>query len=185
MKKILLLIRAASLAFAFAVVAPASADVTLPHVFGNHMVLQREQPLPVWGWAAPGEDVSVQIGDQPAVTTTANKAGAWRVTLPKMPAGGPFTIKVAGRNTVTFEDVLVGEVWLCSGQSNMEWAVAGSDNPREEIAAANHPKIRHIKVPKLTASVPARDFSGEWQVCSPETAGGFTACGYLLGRHAH
>jgi sialate O-acetylesterase len=182
MKKILLLIRAASLAFAFAVVAPASADVTLPHVFGNHMVLQREQPLPVWGWAAPGEDVSVQIGDQPAVTTTANKAGAWRVTLPKMPAGGPFTIKVAGRNTVTFEDVLVGEVWLCSGQSNMEWAVAGSDNPREEIAAANHPKIRHIKVPKLTASVPARDFSGEWQVCSPETAGGFTACGYFMAR---
>ena len=139
-----------------AVAAPASANVTLPHVFGSHMVLQRDQALPVWGWADPGEKVSVQIGDQPAVTTTANKAGQWRVTLPKMPAGGPFTMKVVGTNTVTLDDVLVGEVWLCSGQSNMEMVVASCINAQEEIAAANYPQIRQIKVPKLTASVPAR-----------------------------
>jgi sialate O-acetylesterase len=171
-----------ALAACLAATVPASANVTLPHVFGSHMVLQRDQALPVWGWAEPGEQVSVQIGDQPAVTTTADKAGAWRVTLPKMTAGGPFTMKITGKNTLTLDDVLVGEVWLCSGQSNMEWVVAGSDNPQKEIADANHPKIRHIKVPKLTASVPAKDFPGEWQVCSPETAGGFTACGYFMAR---
>ena len=99
-----------------------------------------------------------------------------------MPAGGPFTVRVAGKNTITLGNVLVGEVWLCSGQSNMEMAVASCINAHEEIAAANHPQIRHIQVPKLTASVPAKDFPGQWQVCSPETAGGFTACGYFMAR---
>ena len=182
MKHILSFAQAALLAAALIWVVPASANVTLPHVFGSHMVLQRDQALPVWGWADPEEKVSVQIGDQPVVTTTANKAGEWRVTLPKMAAGGPFTVKVAGKNTVTLDDVLVGEVWLCSGQSNMEMVVASCINAQEEIAAAHDPKIRHIKVPKLTASVPAKDFPGEWQVCSPETAGGFTACGYFMAR---
>ncbi|MBI5821999.1 MAG: 9-O-acetylesterase [Verrucomicrobia bacterium] len=182
MKHILSLAQVALLAAALAVVTPASANVKLPHVFGSHMVLQRDQALPVWGWADPDEKVSVQIGDQPAVTATANKAGEWSVTLPKMAAGGPFVMKIAGKNTVTLEDVLVGEVWLCSGQSNMEMVVASCVNAQQEIAAANYPKIRTIKVPKLTASVPARDFPGEWQVCSPETAGGFTACGFFMAR---
>ncbi|MCX6906673.1 MAG: 9-O-acetylesterase [Verrucomicrobia bacterium] len=182
MKHILSLTQAALLAAALALVTPSSADVKLPHVFGSHMVLQRDQALPVWGWADPDEQVSVQIGDQPAVTATANKASEWRVTLPKMTAGGPFTVKITGKNTIMLDDVLVGEVWLCSGQSNMEMVVAGCINAQEEIAAANYPKIRHIKVPKLTASVPAKDFPGEWQVCSPETAGGFTACGYFMAR---
>ncbi len=182
MKNILSLTRIALLTAAFVVVASASADVTMPHVFGSHMVLQRDQPLPVWGWADADEKVSVQIGDQPAVTTTADKNGEWRVTLPKMAAGGPLTMRIAGKNAVTLDDVLVGEVWLCSGQSNMEMVVASCNNAQEEIAAANYPKIRHIKVPKLTASVPAKDFPGEWQVCSPETAGGFTACGYFMAR---
>ncbi|MFZ2643042.1 MAG: sialate O-acetylesterase [Verrucomicrobiia bacterium] len=182
MKHILSLTQVALLAAALVVVTPASANVKLPHVFGSHMVLQRDQALPVWGWADPDEQVSVQIGDQPTVTATANKAGEWSVTLPKMAAGGPFTMKIAGKNTVTLEDVLVGEVWLCSGQSNMEMVVASCVNAQQEIAAANHPRIRTIKVPKLTASVPAKDFPGEWQVCSPETAGGFTACGFFMAR---
>ena len=160
----------------------SQANVTLPKVIGSHMVLQRDRTLPIWGWADPEEKVSVQIGDQPAVTTAADKAGGWRVTLPEMRAGGPFTVKIAGKNTITLDDVLVGEVWLCSGQSNMEMAVASCINAQEEIAAANHPQIRHIQVPKLTASVPAKDFPGQWQVCSPETAGGFTACGYFMAR---
>ena len=91
-------------------------------------------------------------------------------------------MKITAKNTVIFEDVLVGEVWLCSGQSNMEWSVGASVNPQQEIAAANFPQIRHIKVPKLTASVPSRDFQGEWQVCSPQSVGGFTACGYFMAR---
>ncbi len=182
MKHILLLAQAALLAAVLTVATPASANVTLPHVFGNHMVLQRDQALPVWGWADPDEKVSVQIGDQPAVTTTASKDGEWRVTMPKMGAGGPFTVKITGKNTITRDDVLVGEVWLCSGQSNMEMAVGSCLNAQQEIAGANYPKIRTIKVPKLTASVPARDFPGEWKVCSPETAGAFTACGFFMAR---
>ncbi len=124
MKNILSFTRAALLAAGLAVVSQSSANVTLPHVFGSHMVLQRDQALPVWGWADADEKVSVQVSDQPAVTTTANKDGEWRVTLPKMAAGGPLTMKIAGKNTITLDDVLVGEVWLCSGQSNMEMVVA-------------------------------------------------------------
>jgi len=160
----------------------AKADVKLPHIFGSHMVLQREQPLPVWGWADPGEKVSVQLGDQAAVTTVSNQAGEWRVNLPKMAAGGPLTLKITGQNTIVLEDVLIGEVWLSSGQSNMEWPVAASLNPEQEYAAADHPNIRHIKVPKSTASAPAKDFQGEWQVCNPQTVGSFTACGYFMAR---
>lgn len=176
---------AALLAAALALLTSARANVTLPHVFGRHMVLQRDQPLPVWGWADPGENVAVQIGDQPAVTATATPAGEWRVALPKMTAGGPFTMKVTGKNTVALDDILIGEVWLCSGQSNMEWVVYNSLNPQEEIAAANYPNIRHIQVPKLTASVPGRDFQGAWQVCGPQTVGGFTACGYFMARELY
>lgn len=182
MKYLLYLAQAALLAAGFVVTAPASANVTLPHVFGSHMVLQRDQAIPVWGWADPEERVSVQIGEQQAVSTRADNAGQWRVTLPKMPAGGPFALKVVGKNTLVLDDVLIGEVWLCSGQSNMEMVVASCLNPQEEIAAANYPQIRHIKVPRLTASVPAKDFQGEWQVCSPGTAGSFTACGYFMAR---
>jgi sialate O-acetylesterase len=178
----LLSARAMLCVVALASAASASAKVTLPSLFGSHMVLQRDQPLPVWGWADPGEQVSVQIGDQAAVTAVANSAGEWRVTLPKLAAGGPLTMKISGQNSLVLEDVLVGEVWLCSGQSNMEWTVSASLNFEQESAAANHPEIRHIKVPKSTASAPARDFQGEWQVCHPQTVGSFTACGYFMAR---
>lgn len=180
--KRLSLIAGLTLGAAVLAAVPAVANVTLPHVFGSHMVLQRDQPLPVWGWAEPGEKVSVQLGDQAAVTTVANPSGEWRVTLPKMAAGGPLTMKINGQNSIELNDVLIGEVWLCSGQSNMEWPVVASLNPEQEAAAANHPNIRHIKVPRGTASVPAKDFQGEWQVCSPQTVGSFTACGYFMAR---
>ena len=185
MKHILYLAQALALAVGLVIAAPAVADVTMPHVFGSHMVLQRDQAIPVWGWADPEEKVSVQIGDQPAVTTAADQAGAWHVALPAMQAGGPFTVKIAGKNAIALEDVWAGEVWLCSGQSNMEMVVASCLNPQQEIATANYPKIRHIAVPKSVASVPAKDFPGQWQVCSPETAGGFTACGYFMARELH
>ena len=164
---------------------PAAADVRLPHVFGSHMVLQRDCPLPVWGWAEPGEAVSVKVDDRAAVTATADARGAWRVTLPAMPAGGPHTLTVAGRNTIKLEDVLVGEVWVCSGQSNMEFTLGGADKAQEEIAAAQWPLIRHIGIPKVTGSVPQEDVNAEWKVCTPQTAGGFTAVGYFFGRELH
>ncbi|MHB8899691.1 MAG: sialate O-acetylesterase, partial [Thermoguttaceae bacterium] len=99
--------------------AVARADVRLPHVFGDHMVLQQQQPIPVWGWAQPGEKVSVRLGTGDAATTVAGDDGAWSLKLPAQKAGGPVEMTVAGNNRLTLTDVLIGEVWLCSGQSNM------------------------------------------------------------------
>lgn len=161
------------------------SDVRLPGFFGSHMVLQRDMPVPIWGWADAGEAVSVKLGDMRAVTTTAGADGKWKVWLPEMPAGGPFTLTVTGKNTLTLDDVLVGEVWLCSGQSNMEWVVANSKDRDAEIASAKYPQIRHIKIPKVPLGLPQDDISAPWEVCSPETVGNFTAVGYFMARHLH
>ena len=168
-----------------AATAAGRADVRLPHVFGSHMVLQRDVELPVWGWAEPGEKVSVQVADRPAVAATANAAGEWRVALPAMRAGGPFTVRIAGANEIVLDDVLVGEVWIGSGQSNMQWSVAQSLNPQEEIAAAKYPQIRLFSVPRRPSPRPMDDVSAAWQPCSPDTVGGFSACLYFFGRHLH
>lgn len=164
---------------------PVRADIALPRVFGHHMVLQRDQAIPVWGWAAPGEDVTVRMDDGPAVPAKADAAGAWRVALPALPAGGPHRLLVSGANTIAFEDVLVGEVWLCSGQSNMEWPVHNTAEAAGDIAAANFPQIRHLAIPKVTAGEPQRDVNASWTVCSPATAGGFTGVGYFFGLELH
>lgn len=165
----------------FHLAVTAQADVRLPKFMGDHMVLQREMPVPIWGWASPGESVTVTLGDETA-TTTANDRGEWRVTLAARPAGGPHTLEVKAANTVKLSDILFGEVWLCSGQSNMEWTVQVSANAAEEIAAANFPQIRQVKIPRLTSPVPQNDVQGTWQVCSPKTAGSFTAVGYFMAR---
>ena len=130
-----------------AMASMAQAAVTLPCVWQSHMVLQRERPIPVWGWAAPGERVTVTL-DRRAASTKADASGAWTVTLPKMSAGGPFTLTVAGTNTVTLDDVLVGEVWLCSGQSNMEMGVKAALHGETEVAAAKYPHIQRRNSPK-------------------------------------
>ncbi len=163
----------------------AQADVTLPRIFGSHMVLQRDRALPVWGWADAGEKVQVKLGGQPPVSATAGPDGAWRVDLPPQPAGGPFTLTVSGSNTIALEDILIGEVWICSGQSNMAFTVGSALNAETETAEANFPRIRHITVPRVPAGFPARDFDGAWQVCTPETVGGFTAVGYFFARHLY
>src|SRR3954462_13950330 len=126
--------------------APARAEVKLPAIFGDHMVLQRDQKDRVWGWADPGEEVTVTIQDQ-TKTATAGADGKWQVTLDPLPTGGPYTLTVKGKNTVTFNDVLSGEVWICSGQSNMQWPVAAANDADLEIKAANFPGIRLITVP--------------------------------------
>ncbi len=169
--------------------ASARAELRLPGFFGDHMVLQRDAPIPVWGWADPGAEVSVLLGtdEAKAVTAKAGEDGRWKVALPAMEAnaeGLSLTVK-SGDKTLTLKDVLVGEVWLCSGQSNMEWTVAASLNPAEEIAAANFPAIRQMKIAHLTAPTPQQDVSSVWQVCSPETAGSFTAAGYYMARELH
>lgn len=158
------------------------ADARLASVFGDHMVLQREQPLQVWGWAEPGESVVVAVGKSTA-TVKADDSGRWQVELPAMQASAEAVrFVVEAKNRIELSDVLVGEVWLCSGQSNMEWTVAISANAQQEIAEAKYPLIRHIKVPLVPSTVPLDSFNGSWQVCSPETAGNFTACGYYMAR---
>ena len=117
----------------------ASADVRLPAMFTDHAVLQRGMPVPVWGWSDPNEPVTVSFAGQ-SHSTTGDADGQWRVTLDGMQAGGPHTLVVEAKNRVEVNDVLVGEVWLCSGQSNMEWSVADAKDAELEIAAADHPQ---------------------------------------------
>ncbi|MBT3376557.1 MAG: 9-O-acetylesterase [Lentisphaerae bacterium] len=180
------MLAAAGIGYSFA----ASGAVTLPSIFGSHMVLQQAESVPIWGWADPGEEVTVSIAGG-SHSVTAGEDGDWRLDLPPMNVGTGFTMTVSGANTVTFEDVAVGEVWLCSGQSNMEQGVGVSLNPSAEIAAANHPDIRLIDVPKTLSSTPKRGFSGNWVRCSPETIGthgtwgGFSAVAYYFGRALH
>lgn len=179
MKKILSIIVALSFVF-----NPSSrADVKLPAVIGSHMVLQRAQACPIWGWADAGEDVTVEFAGQ-KLATKADGQGRWSVSLRAMKANAtPQTMTVTGKNKLVLENLLVGEVWLCSGQSNMEWPVTASANPKEEIVAGNHPRIRHIKIPHRPSGKPESDVTTDgWQVCSSNTVGNFTAVGYYFGR---
>ena len=162
----------------------AQAEVRLPAVIGDHMVLQRGQELPIWGWDTPGTEVTVTLGNAKATAKADPSSGKWCVRLPAMPAGGPVTMTVQGTNTVTVSDILIGEVWICSGQSNMEWTVRNSNDADQEIAAADHPRLRHIKINHVPAKEPQEVVpSGGWEVCSPQTVASFTAAGYYFGRH--
>ena len=158
------------------------ADVRLPKVFGSHMVLQRRKPVPVWGWAGVGEKVTVTLANQ-TKTTKAGKDGKWRLSLDPMEAGGPYQLVVRGKkNAVTFDDVLAGEVWICSGQSNMEWPLIAAANGKAESKQANYPQIRQLAVSKALSLTPTSDIAGEWSVCSPQTAPSFTAVGYYFAK---
>ena len=161
------------------------AEVRLPGFFGDHMVLQQEKKIRVWGWADPGESVTVAIAGGSS-QVVAGDDGKWTATLPAMKASKQsHTLSVKGSNTVELNDVLIGEVWLCSGQSNMEWSVKASANAADEIAAAKFPMIRHIKVGRTPSNSPKDDIKSTWQVCSPAVAGNFTACGYYMARKLH
>lgn len=160
---------------------PLVADVRLPAVFTDNAVLQRDIPVPVWGWADQGEQVTVKVGNQ-CKAATPDASGKWTVKLDPLPVGGPLTLTISGKNTITLKNVLVGEVWICSGQSNMQMSVSGVVRAKEEIAAANYPKIRLISVPQRGTAAPQDDFKGSWVECSPKTVGGFSAAGYFFGR---
>ncbi len=163
----------------------AFAEIKLPAIFGPHMVLQRDQKDRVWGTAEPGERVVVAVAGQEKATEAAPD-GKWSVTLDPMPAGGPHSLSVSGKkDTVVFDDVLVGEVWICSGQSNMEWQVSSSNDGDIESLSAKYPKIRLISVPKNGTQEPQSDFKGKWEACTPETVKGFSAVGYFFGRQIH
>ena len=164
---------------------PARADVKLPAVLGSHMVLQRDKPLPLWGWAAPDEAVTVQLGEVKA-SAKADDRGNWKVTLPPMKADGKaLRLVVSGKNRIELEDILLGEVWVGSGQSNMEMALGSTRDAKQAIAAAKHPQIRLFQVPKVQTKEPAKDVRASWQVCTPETVGGFSAALYYFGERLH
>jgi sialate O-acetylesterase len=174
--------------------APAAASVDAPaqqlslaSIFSDHMVLQRDLKLPIWGKAAPGAKVSIQLGDEKQ-ETAADENGKWRVSVGPLKSGGePLELAVSsGDESVRLTDVLVGEVWVASGQSNMEWYVATSKNPDKEIAAANWPQIRIIDVPNVTADEPAESFqTSGWQAVTPDSIKNFSAVAYFFGRDLH
>lgn len=159
----------------------AMAEVKLPEIFSDNMVLQRDKPVTIWGWADKGEKVTVNFNGQ-LLTTKADKKGNWKFTLRPMPAGGPFELMISGKNKVHYSNVLLGDVWVCSGQSNMEWMLRNTNDAKKEIAAADHPQLRLFTVKKETSYKPLNDVKGTWYVCSPETVADFSAVAYFFGR---
>ncbi|MHB1307484.1 MAG: sialate O-acetylesterase [Limisphaerales bacterium] len=166
--------------------SPAAQALNLPRIFSDNMVLQRDIPLKIWGWADPGQSVEVSFSTRKA-DAKAGADGKWIVTLEPLPANaapGELSVSAADQR-VSIKNVLVGEVWICSGQSNMEWALRDTDQARETIAAADFPLIRQFKVPHVTNAKPQKDLPGEWSVCSPATAPNFTGVGYHFGLQLH
>lgn len=166
-------------------VASARADVTLPAIFSDGLVFQQLHPVAIWGKADVDEDVTVQFGGQTKVAR-ADFDGAWKLWLDPLPASAvPAELTVQGKNKVSVKNILVGEVWICSGQSNMEWTVKKAANPDQEMASANFPHIRMFNVQKATGLTPADDVTGSWKEASPENVGDFSAVAYFFGRHLH
>ncbi len=165
------------------VTASASLPLVSP-MFGNHMVLQRGKPNPVWGWAKPGQEIRVELADQ-KVTCITGADGRWQATLQPPSAAGPWTLRIAGAETVEFHDILVGDVWLCGGQSNMQLGLQRARNGDAEVREADQPRIRLFTVRQQTAYTPAAVVEGSWKICSPQTVlqeGGFSAVAYFFGR---
>lgn len=162
----------------------AFADVKLPNVFGDHMVLQQGQKNKVWGLAEAGESVTVSINGQ-SQSTKADGEGKWNVMIDPIPVGGPYDMTVKGKNEIKYTDILVGEVWVCSGQSNMQWSVNQSNDPDLEKLAAKFPKIRMINFPQIGSQKEIWTHDRHWMVCSPETVGGFSAVGYFFARQLY
>jgi sialate O-acetylesterase len=170
----------------------AAGAVQLPNVFSDHAVLQRDRPVRIWGWGQAGENVTVHFHGQ-TVSAQTDPSGYWEVWLKPESAGGPYSLTVNGDATATpleRKDILVGDVWLASGQSNMEFPLAGFTGTipaplkdgEKEIATANHPRIRLLVQKKATSTVPLGDGSDPWTECTPETARHFSAVAYFFGR---
>lgn len=183
------LLRSLTLLFIALLSSNVSAELKVANVFGDHMVLQQEMPIRVWGWADPGAKVVVSLSAPEVASSTSTEAGEdgkWFVELPARKAEGK-TLQLqieCGEEKIEFKDILLGEIWICSGQSNMEWSVRQSANAQQEIADADHPTIRLFNVPKhVKQNEPQQDAQeADWQVCSPQTIGGFSAVGYYFGR---
>jgi len=169
--------------FVLALLAPAAmANVKPCPLFSDGAVLQQGVPLPVWGQADAGEKVTVRFKSSEA-SATADKTGKWKVQLPEQEAGGSFEMTLSGNNTLTIGNILVGEVWVCAGSSNMAFGLNGADNAAAEIPTANHPQLRLFRVGTKGYALPQSTLpGGKWVKCTPRTAGGFIAAGYYFGR---
>ena len=163
-----------------AAVQLSRAEVQLPALFTDHMVLQRNEKITVWGTAAEKETVKVTF--QGKTVTATPKDGNWSVRLPKQKAGGPYKLVVEGRNRIEIQDVLVGDVWVCSGQSNMEWPLRAATDGDKAAKAGTNPNIRLFTVPKLKSDLRVKDVRSKWQECTPENLPAFSAVGYFFGR---
>ncbi|MFP6614576.1 MAG: sialate O-acetylesterase [Pirellulales bacterium] len=180
--------------FTLCVSATCQAELRLPNIFGDHMVLQRGKKIRVWGWALPDEDVTVSFAEQ-SVKKRANAEGRWQVELASMPASSePRELKISSAGeSLTIRDVLVGDVWLCGGQSNMEWTLRSTRDADVEVLSADFPEIRFIRLPKITRTEPQQDFLvkspqdavGNWQLCSTKQVENCTAVGYYFAKRIH
>lgn len=164
------------------------AEVTVPSVLADHMVLQRDKPVHVWGMADPGETVTAEFRGNHA-SGQADKLGRWSIYLPAGEAGGPFVLTIRGKNTLTLQDVLVGDVWVASGQSNMEFPMAktawsnGVQDATQEVSAANYPRLRLLIVQHKFSDYPMDDASTTgWSACTPQTVANFSAVAYFFAR---
>ncbi|HZY61624.1 MAG TPA: sialate O-acetylesterase, partial [Edaphobacter sp.] len=170
----------------------AVAEIRLPHILSDHTVLQREAPIHIWGWSDPEEKITVRFHNQTR-SAEANAEGEWNLWLMPEQAGGPYTLAVNGSSsgaasTITLSDVLVGDVWLASGQSNMEMPMKGFSggtevkNGAQEIAHATLPQVRLLRIERKSSDIPVEDVEGTWTLCTPETAANFSAVAYFFGR---
>ena len=160
----------------------SNANVRMPLLFSDGMVLQRNKPIPVWGWADANEKVEVRFNKQ-IKTITADKNGKWMLNLDSEKAGGPFELTILGKNKMVIKDVLVGEVWICSGQSNMEFQMSKTMNAKAEIEDSNYPMIRHFGVAQDLSGTPKEDLkAGKWTVCNKENLPDFTAVGFFFAK---
>jgi sialate O-acetylesterase len=164
----------------------ATCEARLPGILSSHMVLQRDKPIHIWGWSDPEEKVTVTLHGI-SRTTAGDSLGNWGISLPPESSGGPYQLTVASSNKIVLDDVLIGDVWFASGQSNMEmplkgWPGAPLKNSAEEVAHAGQPQIRLLNIPHKTADFPLFNSDTSWTVCSPETAANFSALAYFFGR---
>ena len=159
------------------------SQVKLPKVFSDNMVLQRDLPVKIWGWAKANEKVSISFNNQ-KLSSKANKDGKWLITLLPMKFGGPFEMTIKASNELKLRNILIGDVWVCSGQSNMEWPLSKVNSAVKEMTAANFPNIRLFTVPKKISGSPLDDCEpSNWLVCDSASASWFSAVGYFFGRN--
>jgi len=161
------------------------AEVKLPHIFSDNMLIQRDKPIHIWGWADQNEEVEITFNGH-SKKSKADKNGKWNLELSPMKFGGPYVLTVKGQNnTITLNNILIGDVWLCSGQSNMEWTVKDVNNAGMEISSAYYPEIRSFDVVKDMSTTPKDNLNGQWTVCSPETVRNYSAVGYFFARELY